>query len=68
MLRLRYELFRMGISQRELSEMSGVSYTIISSIISGRYKPYPKWKNAIAEAIGWEGDPSKLFEEVEIVD
>ena len=53
-----------GVSQTELAEGGGLSRVKLNRILRGREKPWPKYQGAIADALGWEGDPSELFEEV----
>lgn len=53
-----------GISQAKLARLAGVNQTSISRIERGKEPAYPKRGKRIADALGWEGDPSELFEEV----
>lgn len=41
---------------------------MIAWIETGRFVPYESQLDKIADALGWEGDPSELFEEVRDVD
>ena len=67
MLKAEYLMRRQGFTQTELSSASGVHRTIISRVLNGGLPAYPKWRDAIAEALGWEGDPAELFEEIEVL-
>lgn len=64
MIRLKYELFRRGMSQAKLAHMADINQTSLSRLMLGKEHVYPKWAERIAEAIGWEGNPDELFEEV----
>ena len=65
LVRLKLELLRRGISQRELAERAHVNETSLSRIIHGREPAYPERGRRIAVALGWTGDPEELFEEVD---
>ena len=64
LVRLKLELLRRGMSQRELAERAHVNETSLSRIIHGREPAYPKRGERIAAALGWTGDPTELFEEL----
>lgn len=64
MLRLKYERERQGLSQNKLSHMADVNATSLSRIERGLEPPYPNRGKRIADALGWKGDPSELFEEM----
>lgn len=53
------------LSQSELSRRAGLCATTISTIESGRLKPYENQKLKIAKALKWSGDVEELFEEVD---
>lgn len=55
---------RKGVSQAKLARLAGVNQTSLSRIENGREPAYPRRGKRIADALGWEGDPAKLFEEV----
>lgn len=57
-----------GLSQSRLACISGVNRTLLSDAENGRRALYPKAKAAVAEALGWTGDPEKLFEDEEVND
>lgn len=65
MTRIQLELLRRGISQRELAEESGVNPSSLSRICNGKEPAFPKRGQRIAEALGWTGEASELFEEVD---
>lgn len=50
-----------------LAREAGMHVSSISQIESGRLSPYPGQVAKIAAALGWDGDPMELFEEVEVV-
>jgi transcriptional regulator with XRE-family HTH domain len=51
-IRLRNELFRRGMRQKDLAEVSGVSRSMISMAISGRYVLSENQQERIAAALG----------------
>ena len=53
-----------GLSQRALSRESGVGASTISRA-EKQALMYRSQAQNIADALGWEGDPMELFEEVE---
>ena len=53
-----------GWSQRELSRRSQVDASYICNAEKRGLTLYPSQAARIAAALGWEGDPSELFEEV----
>lgn len=53
-----------GISQAKLARLAGVNQTSISRIERGKEPAYSKRGKRIADALGWEGDPAELSEEV----
>lgn len=65
MIRLKNELRRLRMSQAECARRSGVNQTSMSRIITGKEPAFPHRGRRIADAIGWEGDPAELFEEVD---
>lgn len=67
MKRLEYEVRERGVTLTALAEMSGVNRVTISKILHGREVAWPKWRDAIATALGWPLDRAgELFEEVEV--
>lgn len=64
MMKLKHELMRLNISQSECARRAGINQTSIYRITAGKEPPYPLRSKKIADAIGWEGDPAELFEEV----
>lgn len=65
MVRLKLELLRRDMSQRELAERAHVNEASISRICRGKEPAYTKRGERIAAALGWTGDPEGLFEEVD---
>lgn len=53
-----------GLSQAKLARLAEVNATSLSRIVRGVEPAFPKRGRRIAEALGWTGDPSELFEEV----
>ena len=52
-----------GITQAELSRLTGIPRPTICHIENGKVYPFPGWKQRIGEAL--DIDPEILFEEVE---
>ena len=65
MTRLQLELLRRDMSQRELAKRAHVNEASISRICRGKEPAYTKRGERIAAALGWTGDPTELFEEVD---
>lgn len=53
-----------GLSQSALARKAGVNQTSLCRIEKGKEPPYPLRAQRIADALGWSGDPSELFEDV----
>lgn len=66
MLRIEQVLKERGLSQAKAARMSDVNESSMSRIVRGVEPPYPRRGQRIAEALGWEGEPSELFEEIEV--
>ncbi|ACV23651.1 Helix-turn-helix [Slackia heliotrinireducens] len=64
MIRLVIERRKLGWSQSELARRIGANPVSISRIERGKEPPYPLRSQRIADALGWEGDPAELFEDV----
>lgn len=64
MLRLKLELERRNLSQAKLARLADVNQVSMSRIVNGLEPAFPHRGKRIADAIGWEGDPGELFEEV----
>ena len=47
-----------------LAIKTGLSDVVVSKVLRGALPPYPKYRDAIAAALEWTGDPLELFEEV----
>lgn len=65
MLRVEVERKRQGLSQAQLARRAEVNATSLSRIERGREEAYPHRGKRIADALGWTGEVSALFEEVE---
>ena len=68
MIRLKYQrLVVLELSQTAFAEKAGLNKSTVSQIESGRLVPYPSQVEKLVAAIGWKGEPSELFEEVEVM-
>lgn len=65
MRRLKKLRVNLDMSQRDLGERARVDASYICRAEKTGCPMYPGQAARIADALGWEGDPSKLFEEVE---
>lgn len=54
-----------GWSRNELARQTGQAASDIGKAESGIYKLYPSQRAKLASALGYEGDPADLLEEVE---
>lgn len=61
---LRLVLWRKRMTQADLARRTGIDPASVSRIVRGVEPAYPRRGKRIADALGWEGDPAKLFEEV----
>ena len=66
MLRVKYELDRLGMTQAAFAEKARVSTSSLSRIVNGKEPAYPKRGRRIAEAMDWQGSLDELFGEVEV--
>lgn len=64
MLRVELERKKQGISQAKLARLADVNASSMNRIERGKEPAYPKRGQKIADALGWEDDYKKLFEEV----
>lgn len=65
-LRIRKFLGERCLTQSEAARMCGLKQQSFSRIVNGKEPAYSKRGKRIAEALGWEGDPAELFEEIEV--
>lgn len=61
---LRLVLWRKRMTQADLARRTGIDPASVSRIVRGVEPAYTRRGKRIADALGWEGDPAKLFEEV----
>lgn len=65
---LHLVLWRKRMTQADLARRTGIDPASVSRIVRGVEPAYPRRGRRIADALGWEGDPSELFEEVRDAD
>lgn len=65
MIRLTLARKEAGLSMSALARCADMHVSSISQIESQRLKPYPGQIAKLTNALQWEDEPSKLFEEVE---
>lgn len=66
MLRVKYELDRLGMTQAAFAEKADVNVAALSRIVNGKEPAYPKRGRRIADAMGWRGSLDELFSDVEV--
>ena len=66
MLQLKYELDRRRMKQVSLTRATGIHEASISRIVNAKEEAYSGRARRIADALGWERDPSELFRELEV--
>ena len=66
MLRLQKVLEEKGLSQSRAARLADVNQTSLSRIVNGKEPPYSGRGQRIADARGWTGDWTELFEEVDV--
>lgn len=66
MLRIKYEIDRLGLKQTEFAALADVNEAALSRIVNGKEPAYPKRGKRIADAVGWQGDPAELFKPLEV--
>ena len=54
-----------GLTYAAIAAKAHMSDMMVSRVLRGVVPPYPKYREAIASALEWRGNPSELFEEVE---
>ena len=65
MLRIRSICMAKYGTQAEIARATGIGEPTVSRIVRGLEPAYPGRGQAIATAIGWQGDWRELFEEIE---
>lgn len=65
-LRIRQVIGARCLKLREAAEMCGLSPQAFGRIVNGKEPAYSRRGARIARALGWEGDPAELFEEIEV--
>ena len=65
---MEQERKRQGLSQSEIARRTGLSNVTVNKVERGATPPYPKYREAIKQALGWNGDAAELFEEFEPCD
>lgn len=63
-IRLKIERERRGLSRAALARAAGLGQGLYGWIESRRFVPYPPQLERIAQAVGFDGDPQGLLEEV----
>lgn len=51
---------------KDVARRIGVTPSLVSRMVLGRSRCYPKLQRDIAEALEWRGDPADLFRPVEV--
>ncbi|WP_281654772.1 XRE family transcriptional regulator [Eggerthella sinensis] len=64
MKRLEFMRRNLRLSQREAGKLAGVNASYICNAEKRGLILYPDQAKRLSSALGWEGDPAELFEEV----
>lgn len=64
LMRMRCERERAGMSRAALARVAEMHPATVGQIESGRLRPYPSQLAKVAAALGWEGEPEGLLEEI----
>ena len=64
MLRIREICLAKYGTQARIARVTGIGEPAVSRIVRGQEPPYPGRGQAIAAAVGWQGDWRELFEEI----
>lgn len=65
MLKVQKERQAQGLSQAALARRAEMHQASLSSIETGRFRPYPGQLARIAAALEWQGDAQELLDHVE---
>lgn len=65
-LMIRKVLGEKCLTQVEGAELCGLKQQAFNRIVNGVEPPYPLRGQRIADALGWKGDWTELFEEIEV--
>lgn len=65
MKRIEFMRRNRGLTKRQLSEMLNFRITDVSKLEKRVLDIHPRKAARLADALGWEGDPMELFEEIE---
>jgi len=66
-IKLTTERKKRGMSQFDLSRITGIHETDISKIESGKHYIFDGWKKRIASALDWDDDVDILFKEEDTI-
>ena len=55
-----------GLTQAQLSDLTGIAAPQINALERQRIKPYEGWQRRIAAALEWDREPRELFEDVQV--
>lgn len=64
MTRAKAVMLSTGITCVALAEEAGVSRPNLNMLLDGNRKPRARVAAAVADALGWDGDPLELFDEI----
>lgn len=64
MTRAKALMISRGITCVALAKSAGVSRPNLNMLLDGHRKPRARVAAAVADALGWDGDPMELFAEI----
>lgn len=53
-----------GLTYGAIARRANMSDIMVSRVMRGMVPPWPKYREALAKAMEWTGDPMELFEEI----
>ena len=64
MTRLKALLIAKGMTHGEAAKSAQVSRCNLTTLMNGHHKPSGEVAELVAGAVGWDGDPLELFDEI----
>ncbi len=64
MTRAKAMMLSRGMLTRQLADKAGVSRPNLNMLLNGRGNPRRETAELLSVALGWDGDPMELFDEI----
>ena len=68
MTRAKAMMLSQGLTTRQLAGKAGLSRANLNMLLNGRGGPRKGTASLVAEALGWDGEPMDLFEEIALTE